>query len=130
MSFSRLRRAAAGESHGHRLVIRRQFWGFLFVLPSVGFFAVFLLYPMVRGIYLSLTNFTLFNDPLYIGFENYERLLDDRLFNKAFQVTLKFVLGSTVPVWILSLLIALLFFQEFRGREVLKRSSSCRYCHR
>lgn len=120
MSFSRLRRAAARESHGHRFVIRRQFWGFLFVLPSVGFFAVFLLYPMVRGIYLSLTNFTLFNDPLYIGFENYQRLLDDRLFKKAFQVTLEFVLGSTVPVWIISLLIALLFFQEFRGREVLK----------
>lgn len=99
---------------------RRQFWGFIFVLPCVAFFAVFMLYPMLNGVYLSLTNFTLFNDPEYIGLKNYESLLQDRLFQKAVGVTLKFVLGSTIPVWVLSLLIALLFFQKFRGREVLK----------
>ena len=31
-----------------------------------------------------------------------------------------FVVGATVPVWVLSLLAALLFDQVFRGRDVLK----------
>ena len=31
-----------------------------------------------------------------------------------------FVLGATVPVWVLSLLAALLFDQAFRGRDILK----------
>jgi multiple sugar transport system permease protein len=34
--------------------------------------------------------------------------------------TLVFVLGATLPVWVLSLLAALLFDQAFRGREILK----------
>ena len=35
-------------------------------------------------------------------------------------MTLGFVLGSTIPVWIVSLLAALLFYQKFRGRELFK----------
>ena len=31
-----------------------------------------------------------------------------------------FVLGATLPVWVLSLLAALVFDQAFRGRDLLK----------
>ncbi len=102
------------------LMARRQYWGLVFVLPTVIFFAVFFLYPILSGIYYSFTNFTLLRPPVWVGVQNYLDLLKDRLFLKSISVTLGFVAGTTVPVWIISLLAAVVFFQKFRGREMLK----------
>jgi multiple sugar transport system permease protein len=99
---------------------RRQYWGLIFVLPTVIFFVIFFLYPILTGIYYSFTNFTLLRPPVWVGLQNYQDLLKDRLFLKSLGVTLGFVVGTTVPVWILSLMAALVFFQKFSGREVLK----------
>ena len=46
--------------------------------------------------------------------------MTDRLFLKSLGVTAGFVLGSTVPVWVISLGMAVLFFQKFPGREAFK----------
>lgn len=99
---------------------RRKWWGFIFVLPTVLFFVIFNVYPILNGVYLSMTNFTLLRPPVWVGFENYVELFQDRLFIQSVLVTLGFVAGSTIPVWILSLLAAVLFFQRFPGRDFLK----------
>ena len=91
-----------------------------FVLPTVIFFAIFFLYPILSGIYYSLTKFTLLKPPVFIGFQNFVALLHDRLFLTSIRVTLGYVVGSTFPVWVLSLFAAVVFFQKFRGREFLK----------
>lgn len=101
-------------------IARRQRWGLYFVLPTVIFFAVFFLYPIISGIYYSFTDFTLLRPPQWVGLQNFQDLLKDRLFLKSISVTLGFVAGSTFPVWIISLFAAVVFFQRFRGREVLK----------
>ena len=98
----------------------KSYWGMAFVLPTVLFFAIFYIFPIFSGFYLSLTDFNLLRPPRFVGLENFERLFSDRLFQRSVMVTLGFVFGSTVPVWIFSLLAAKLFFQRFPGREVLK----------
>jgi multiple sugar transport system permease protein len=98
----------------------RDRWGLLFVLPTVLFFAIFYIFPILSGFYLSLTDFNLLRAPRFIGLDNFEGLLSDRLFQRSIIATLGFVAGSTVPVWILSLLAAKLFFQRFPGRELLR----------
>ena len=92
----------------------------MFVLPAVGFFATFSIFPMLFGLYLSFTDYDLLNPPLWVGFDNFANLVSDPLFRKALANTLMFVAGATVPVWVLSLLAALLFDQAFRGRDILK----------
>ncbi|MFC1960667.1 carbohydrate ABC transporter permease [Chloroflexota bacterium] len=99
---------------------RRQIWGLFFVLPTVMFFVIFFLYPILSGLLFSLTDFTLLRPPVWVGLENYADLFNDRLFLKSIGVTLGFVVGTTIPVWILSLLAALAFYQLFPGREFLK----------
>jgi len=89
-------------------------------LPAVAFFATFSVFPVLFGIWISLTDYNLLDEPLWVGFANYRNLLHDQLFLIAFKNTLVFVLGATLPVWVLSLLAALLFDQAFRGRELLK----------
>jgi len=101
-------------------VQRRQIWGLIFVLPTVIFFAVFFLYPIISGLLFSLTDFTLLRPPEWVGLQNYVDLFKDRLFLKSITVTLGFALGTTVPVWALSLLAAVIFNQRFPGREISK----------
>jgi multiple sugar transport system permease protein len=110
----------AAQTRKISLIERRQRWGLIFVLPAVLFFVVFFLYPIISGIYYSLTDFTLLKPPVYVGLKNYEDLFKDRLFLKSISVTLSFVVGTTVPSWILSLLAATIFHQKFKGREILK----------
>jgi multiple sugar transport system permease protein len=100
--------------------LNRKWWGLIFVLPVVGFFAVFNVYPVLFGFYLSLTDYDLLNPPEWVGIDNFRALLDDSLFLIALRNTLIFVAGTTFPVWISSLLAALLFDQVFPGRNTLK----------
>lgn len=99
---------------------RRQNWGLLFVLPAVIFFVVFYLVPIITGVYYSLTDFTLLKPPVFVGLQNYQDLLKDRLFIKSITVTLGYVAGTTIPSFIISLLAAIVFYQKFKGREILK----------
>ena len=112
--------AAATHKRAKSFIERRQYWGLVFVLPAVILFAIFYLFPIISGMYYSLTDFTLLKPPVYVGLQNYADLLKDRLFLKSISVTLGYVLGSTVPSWVLSLLAAVVFYQKFRGREILK----------
>jgi len=99
---------------------RRQWWGLAFVLPVVGFFAVFSVFPVLFGFAISLTDYNLLDPPEFVGLDNFSNLLADKLFLTALGNTLIFVLGATLPVWVLSLLAAILFDQTFRGRGILK----------
>ncbi len=102
------------------LLFRRSIYGILFVAPAMLFFLIFNLYPMGHGFYMSLTEYTLLRPPVWIGFENYIDLFDNKEFLNGMKVTLLFVLGTTVPKWIFSLLLALLFVRQFWGRELFK----------
>ncbi len=99
---------------------RRRVYGVLFVAPAMLFFLVFSLYPTLNGFYLSLTEYTLLKPPVFVGFENYTKLAGNNQFQNGVKVTLWFLLGTTVPKWILSLALAMLFLAPFRGREFFK----------
>ena len=47
---------------------------YLFILPVCIFFFTFVLFPMIRGLELSLYNFTK-RTPVFVGFKNYSNLL-------------------------------------------------------
>jgi multiple sugar transport system permease protein len=110
------------ERFGRRrsLFFRRDLWGILFVLPVMVFFIVFNIYPMIDGFYLSLTRYTLLKPPEFVGLKNFVDLASDARFINGIKVTAGFVLGTTVPKWILSLALALLFQGHFRFKETYK----------
>lgn len=105
---------------GRRRFMRPHWWGLIFVLPAVLFFAAFSVFPVFYGLWLSLTRTSLLNPGHFVGLGNYVAMPRDPLFGTALVNTLGFVLGSTIPVWIGSLLAALLFNQKFPAREFLK----------
>lgn len=102
------------------LTRHRKWWGLLFVAPAVLFFAVFAIFPIGFGVYLSFTRYDLLTPPQWIGLGNYTGLFRDRAFLVAIGNTMLFVFGATVPVWVLSLWLALRFDRCFASRNIWK----------
>jgi multiple sugar transport system permease protein len=64
----------------------------LFIAPVLLGFAVFYLYPTARGVWFSLTDYSLLNTPAYVGGTNYTHLLHDAQFWNSLKVTGYYVL--------------------------------------
>jgi len=83
-------------------------FGFLFIAPWFIGFMVFNLYPMLYSLFLSFTNFNLFDVPKSVGFSNYIFLFTkDVRFFESVVVTLKYVLFGVPFQLLIALLLAL-----------------------
>ena len=96
---------------------RRVAW--LFLLPVLVGFAVFYLYPTVRGVWYSVTDYSLLNQPSFVGADNYAHLATDAQFWNSMKVTLIFMVGTVIVAVGAGLVAALLLNQRFRGRSVV-----------
>jgi len=99
---------------------RRRLWGLSFVLPAFLFFVVFAFYPMFNAFYISLTEYSLFESPQFVGLGQYARMLHDPRFRLVLTNTCVFAIGSSIPTWIISLGLALVFVRHFHGRNFLR----------
>ena len=93
----------------------------LFVLPALIPLIVFWIYPILRTIYLSFTNWD-YISPTYklVGIKNYLSLFRNPRFYEALWHTLVFTAGTLFPTIILGLVLALLLVKNFRGSGILK----------
>jgi multiple sugar transport system permease protein len=100
------RRTAGRPSH------RLQRYGpaYAMLLPFALLFIVFLVYPLIRSVYYSLTDFNAIRPPTFVGLDNFAELIanDDR-FHKAVWNTVKYVIGSVTLTMVLGLLLAVAF---------------------
>lgn len=88
-----------------------------FYVPAIILFAVFVIYPLMKGIYLSFTNWNGYSQTYkMVGLDNYVRMLSDQNVHRAFINTIVYGVGSTVLQNVLGLGLALLLNQKFRGR--------------
>lgn len=88
--------------------VRENLVGWIFVLPALVGFLVFYLYPAVRAIGISFTDWNLLRDPRFVGFANYVRLWGDDKFWDAIRITATYVVVN-IPIQVgLGLLIAVL----------------------
>jgi multiple sugar transport system permease protein len=62
-----------------------------FILPALLGFGVFYLWPTIRGVYLSFTDYSLLTPPEWSGLENYAKLVGDASFWRSLAVTLEYV---------------------------------------
>ena len=87
----------------------------LFILPSLIGFLVFYAIPAGRGFYISLTDWDLLSDAEYVGFENYQSLLEDEEFRHALWVTLYYVVLNIPFQTALGLVLAVILDRFVRG---------------
>jgi multiple sugar transport system permease protein len=95
-----------------KIARREALWFWFFIAPWVFGFLVFTLYPIIMSFYYSLTRYNIASDPVFIGFDNYIALFNDRIFWKSIQVSGYFTILS-VPLGIMvGLFIAVLLNQK------------------
>lgn len=79
-----------------------------FIAPALIGFLVFMIWPTLRGIYLSFTKFNLLTPPKINGADNYVRMVQDPVFWNALKVTLYYVVVNIGVQTILALIIAVM----------------------
>lgn len=99
---------------------RRRAVGYLFVLPIALFFAVFVAFPFLRSFYLSLTEWSGFTSPRFIGLRNFQSLADDPVFWKALRTTLIYTAATTILQTTLPMLLAVFVNVGWRGGVVFR----------
>lgn len=90
--------------------LRRQeaFVGYLFIAPALILFVVFIAWPIIESLRVSLYEWNIFAPPEFVGLANYERLFQDPRVLEGFRNTLLFA-GMVVTLGVLvSLFLAVL----------------------
>ncbi|MEV0386420.1 sugar ABC transporter permease [Nonomuraea sp. NPDC050643] len=89
--------------------------GWLFLLPVIVGFAVFYAYPTIRGVWYSVTDYSLLNDPAFVGADNYRKLIGDGQFWNALKVTGYYVLVNITVQTVVALGLAALMHRLTRS---------------
>jgi len=93
---------------------RNMRWGLLFISPWLVGFVVFGIFPILYTFYLSLTRYSGLRDPVFIGTDNYSRMIGDPLFWKAAYNTLYYTLLAVPVGVVVALLLAMAMNQKVR----------------
>ena len=112
---------AAEHTTERRARSRRRPWNqrlapYLFVLPNMLIFGVFILYPAFNGFNISLYDSTNARTFTPVGTRNYERLLSDEEFFEAARATAIFVFAFVVLSTVCAVGLALLLTRPIRAR--------------
>lgn len=92
----------------------------IMIMPAVILFTVFYLAPIFISVYYSFTDFSGIGAAKFIGFKNYQVLLNDKFFFIALKNTIIILIGITITILPLSFIVALLLEKPFRGSGVVQ----------
>ncbi len=93
--------------------------GFAFVTPAILGFMMFCALPICYSAYLSFTDWNIFKEPSFVGFQNYIKIFTgDYLFRESMKATFSFAIGSTICSTVYAFMIALLLSLKVKGISV------------
>jgi multiple sugar transport system permease protein len=94
--------------------------GMAFTAPWIIGFSVFLAYPVLASLFYSFCDYSILKQPVFIGLDNYARLVHDDVFWLSLGNTLYYA-ALSVPLGVLvSLSLALLLHLPVRGRAFFR----------
>jgi len=94
--------------------------GLLLVAPALLFVGAFALWPLVFGVYISLTNWPLVGPYHFIGLGNYTSLMHNSVFLQSILFTLKYTAIVTVPILVVGYALAVFVRSNRRGATVFR----------
>jgi multiple sugar transport system permease protein len=102
------------------LTSARDWRGLLFVAPFVLLYGLILVFPLFRGMWLSLNQVDLFGFGHFVGGANYERLLHDPIFKASLINTFKVTLMIVPALTVLALALALALNRATKAAAVFR----------
>src|SRR6266702_929579 len=117
----RRRGRTAQRDPGPRAAARRTTrTGLLLVSPALAFVAVFALFPLGFGIYISLTNWPLIGSYHFVGLANYTALLHNSVYLQSILFTLKYTAIVTIPIFVVGYALAVFVRSNRPGSTVFR----------
>ena len=96
---------------------------YLYLLPSLLILVVFLLFPLVWNIYVSVHNvsiLTILKDWEFVGLKNFIDLLTEPKFYESLKLTLFFAGGSVLAQFTIGLVLSILLNQKIQGTNIFR----------
>lgn len=110
------------KSRGFNLSSKWQVYltGYWMILPALVLYALFVIYPVGRGFWVSLHRWDGLSEMIWIGFDNYGFVMRDEVFWLAMKNTFLFAIVVTIAKNVLGLLLALILNQKIRGQTFFR----------
>jgi len=90
----------------------------LFLTPNMLIFVIFIIIPAFQGLRMSLMKWSILGKPTIVGLQNFQRLLEDKVFWITIKNTVVYSFFTVILVTVISLLLAMLLYQnKLRGEK-------------
>lgn len=93
---------------------------YFMIVPAFLVFLVFFIYPLLKGVGLSLTDYDGMTKAKFIGLENFIKFFNDNRAKNDVINTIVFALGSAPLLNVFGFLYALLLDSNFRGKGIVR----------
>ena len=113
-------RAVDRGSLVHRLLEDERVLGVLLLFPTIVLLTLFIAYPFVKGIWISLTSASVGNAGEFVFLKNFVKVWHDSIFQRAAYNTFVYTAIATVAKLALGMWLAILLNRHFRGKRLVR----------
>ncbi|MBI3325989.1 MAG: sugar ABC transporter permease [Nitrospinae bacterium] len=99
---------------------RDSFLGYALVAPALLILTLFIAYPFVLGIRMSLSHWLVGQEPTFVGLQNFVRNADSTIFTRTVQNTFIYTAAATVLKLAFGMALALVLNNTFRGKGMVR----------
>ncbi|HZG76204.1 MAG TPA: sugar ABC transporter permease [Paenibacillus sp.] len=99
---------------------KRQLNAWIFILPSLLLTLIFGVYPITWALKYMFYDYQGFGEPLFIGLDNFARILRDEQFWNSVVNTFVYAGGKLIVTLPVSLILAVILNQALKGRQLLR----------
>ena len=110
----------AGPTGFTRLLESERMLAGLLLTPTVVLLGLFIAYPFVVGVWLSLSSVSVGNPGEFVGLHNFVKAWNDSIFRTAFYNTFFYTFWATIFKLALGMWLALLLNRHFRGKRIVR----------
>ncbi len=114
--------AAAQPARFERFLESERLLAFVLLAPTVVLLAVFIAYPFVMGIWLSVSSTSVGNPGRFVGIRNFAKAWNDSIFQQTLRNTFVYTFWATLFKLALGMWLALLLNRHFRGKRIVRAS--------
>jgi putative chitobiose transport system permease protein len=98
---------------------RRTITPYTFLAPALVLLGIFVLYPIIAVIWYSFTDYDIATPPVFIGLDNYAKLLEDDTFRLAIVHSFVYLLVTPILI-VLSIALAIIVNRRLKGIHIFR----------
>jgi len=98
---------------------KRSITPYTFLLPALALLGIFVVYPIIAVVYYSFTDYDIVRPPVWVGLDNYAKLIDDPTFWTALTNSIVYLLVTPILIF-LSICLAIIVNRRLRGIHIFR----------